>query len=367
MPASVCKINVSEFFQYFCLESRSTDSLVYFFLDVFAVMPVPISPLVQVLTPGRCAGWMLNFVDVGYRGLLVKNGRLIHQMAPGRYFHFACPGLEQCKLILVDMRTHNLEAVAHQDFLSRDQGVVNLSLNVSYQVLDAIQIGLRLSEPLTSLAAIVKDVVGMAISQVEGQMLLSTGRGYIRESLLAQASEIAKLGFQIEDVRLDEISFQAKVDRHTQADWFNAHPAELVSTNYLEPTLNPLGTSNLPLVETDTVGSRANFNHCSLVHQKSGKKFSLASLLSTKSMLALGRELDNDFVIPDRECSRHHAQVFQSQGVYYLIDVGSTNGTYVDGKRLVPQNPMRLRSGTTVQIGQQTWRFEEKILYLWKR
>lgn len=342
-------------------------SLIHFPFDASAVMSVPISPLVQVLTPSRFAGWMLNFVDAGYRGLLIKNGRLVHQMAPGRYFHFACPGLEQCKLILVDMRTHNLEVVSRQDFLSRDQGVVNLSLNVSYQVLDAIKIGLRLSEPLTSLAAIVKDGVGTAISKVDGQILLRSGRRYIRESLLAQASEIAELGFQIADVRLDEISFQAKVGRHTQADLLNTHPAELVSTSYLEPTQNPLSASHLPPVETDTVGSRANFSHCSLVHQKSGEKFSLASLLSTKSTLALGRELDNDFVIPDRECSRHHAQVFQFQGIYYLIDVGSTNGTYVDGKRLVPQNPMRLRSGTTVQMGQQTWQFEEKILYLWKR
>ncbi|MBW4522585.1 MAG: FHA domain-containing protein [Scytolyngbya sp. HA4215-MV1] len=310
---------------------------------------------------------MLNFVDVGYLGLLVRNGKLVRQLSPGRYFHFVFPCLDQCKLILVDMRTRNLQVISRKDFLSRDQVVVNVSLNVTYQVLNAAHIALRLSEPLTSLTATLKDLVGLAIAQLDGQVLMRSGRTHIRECLLAQFNEIRELGFQIADVRLDEISFPEQPKVHQRSDLLNAHSAELLQASYLESAMNPLVFSNSLDAETDTVGSRANFSHCSLVHQKSGEKISLASLLSTKPYLALGRELDNDFVIPDRECSRHHAQVFQFQGIYYLMDVGSTNGTYVDGKRLVPQNPTRLRSGVTVQIGQQTWQFEEKILYLWKR
>ena len=47
----------------------------------------------------------------------------------------------------------------------------------------------------------------------------------------------------------------------------------------------------------------------------------------------IGRSGDNDVVIGDRSVSRRHAELRVEHGRYQLIDLGSTNGTYVrDGK-----------------------------------
>ena len=65
--------------------------------------------------------------------------------------------------------------------------------------------------------------------------------------------------------------------------------------------------------------------------------------------LRLGREADNDLVLPDKKASRHHA-ILQKKGVVYQItDLNSGNGTYVNEKRIT--EPTLLKNGDIVLIG----------------
>ena len=65
--------------------------------------------------------------------------------------------------------------------------------------------------------------------------------------------------------------------------------------------------------------------------------------------LRLGREPDNDLTLPDKKASRHHA-ILQRQGVVYQItDLGSANGTYVNGQRIA--QPTLLKNGDILLIG----------------
>ncbi|HEY9597533.1 MAG TPA: SPFH domain-containing protein, partial [Cyanophyceae cyanobacterium] len=87
-------------------------------------------PLIQTLNPERLVGWSMDFIGSGYTGLLVKNGRLVRTLSPGRHFSFALPLLEQCQLILVDSKIRNLDILSQGDFLSHDQYLINVSLSV---------------------------------------------------------------------------------------------------------------------------------------------------------------------------------------------------------------------------------------------
>lgn len=58
--------------------------------------------------------------------------------------------------------------------------------------------------------------------------------------------------------------------------------------------------------------------------------------LACAPLMTIGRTPPNEIVIPNPRISRNHAMIrMLGQGEYYLIDVGSTNGTFLNGKRVV--------------------------------
>jgi pSer/pThr/pTyr-binding forkhead associated (FHA) protein len=66
-----------------------------------------------------------------------------------------------------------------------------------------------------------------------------------------------------------------------------------------------------------------------------------------KSILAhLGRGEHNDVIIPEESISDSHAKLQRRDGVWYITDVGSTNGTYVAGRRITAEE----RLGQTAEI-----------------
>lgn len=65
----------------------------------------------------------------------------------------------------------------------------------------------------------------------------------------------------------------------------------------------------------------------------------------------IGRSDDNNFVIPDRWISRNHAMLqCMETGEFYLIDLGSRNGSFVNGRRV--SIPVTLRNGDHLTFGQ---------------
>jgi DNA-binding response OmpR family regulator len=66
-------------------------------------------------------------------------------------------------------------------------------------------------------------------------------------------------------------------------------------------------------------------------------------------VLVLGRAADCDLVVADPRVSRHHAELRRTGDGFLLADLGSTNGTNLNG-HLVSQ-PLPLRDGDHVEIG----------------
>ncbi len=68
-----------------------------------------------------------------------------------------------------------------------------------------------------------------------------------------------------------------------------------------------------------------------------------------KDEVTVGRGEDNDVVIPHASVSRAHARLMKRNGAYELMDLNSTNGTFVDDRRLNGSQP--LPNGSRVRFG----------------
>jgi hypothetical protein len=66
---------------------------------------------------------------------------------------------------------------------------------------------------------------------------------------------------------------------------------------------------------------------------------------------AIGRDLDNQLVFVDATVSGRHAVANLRDGAWWIEDLGSTNGSFVNGRRIQSGNPALLRSGDVLQLG----------------
>ena len=73
---------------------------------------------------------------------------------------------------------------------------------------------------------------------------------------------------------------------------------------------------------------------------------------------SIGRSSASDVVLKsDDYASGSHAQLTHHGGLLYVEDLGSTNGTFVNGRKTVGATP--LRHGDSVRVGSTTFRYEE--------
>lgn len=73
-----------------------------------------------------------------------------------------------------------------------------------------------------------------------------------------------------------------------------------------------------------------------------------------KTQVVIGRTDENDIAIDHRSVSRHHCKINVKDSRYYLVDMGSANGTLVNGEQYAQTE---LRSGDLVEIGHVKLRF----------
>jgi hypothetical protein len=75
------------------------------------------------------------------------------------------------------------------------------------------------------------------------------------------------------------------------------------------------------------------------------------SFQSEKEEIYVGRSPENEIQIKDRFVSRRHLRITRKEGKYYLEDLESKNGTFVDGTLILPGVPVGLEKDIPVVMG----------------
>lgn len=73
--------------------------------------------------------------------------------------------------------------------------------------------------------------------------------------------------------------------------------------------------------------------------------------LTLTPVSSIGRDLDNDIVLNDATVSGRHAVVGRRDGAWWVEDLGSTNGTWLNAEPVPAQVPALARSGDVLQFG----------------
>lgn len=81
---------------------------------------------------------------------------------------------------------------------------------------------------------------------------------------------------------------------------------------------------------------------CCLLFQ--GKKIPLVARIS------IGRGADNDLVIDNKLVSRRHALVQKIKSDFFIQDLGSANGTFLNGKRLEAEKYYKIRHKDSIKV-----------------
>ena len=83
-----------------------------------------------------------------------------------------------------------------------------------------------------------------------------------------------------------------------------------------------------------------------------------ASTVPVMASCSIGRAPANQLVLADEKASRKHALIHrQGENEYWLVDLGSSNGSYLDGRRV--SQPVVLHDGSVIRIGSSTLLFRQ--------
>jgi pSer/pThr/pTyr-binding forkhead associated (FHA) protein len=77
----------------------------------------------------------------------------------------------------------------------------------------------------------------------------------------------------------------------------------------------------------------------------------LKTIETEKEVITIGRNVKNDIQIDNLSVSKQHAKIVKNQGKYFLEDLNSTNGTYLNEKKISKE---KLTNNDIITIGKHT-------------
>src|SRR5947207_10694946 len=83
-----------------------------------------------------------------------------------------------------------------------------------------------------------------------------------------------------------------------------------------------------------------------IIQEKGGEQ---RRLVFDKPEITIGRVQGNDIVLPKGNVSKRHARIVLKDGKFIIVDLKSTNGTYVNGRKIT--SPLVVKESDKIYIG----------------
>ncbi len=91
-----------------------------------------------------------------------------------------------------------------------------------------------------------------------------------------------------------------------------------------------------------------------LIRKNTGERIDI-----TKSNFRIGKERGRvDYCVNNSSVSRLHATIISRNGAYYIIDHGTTNHTYVDGRLIASNAEVEIKNGTEIKMSNEVFEFQ---------
>lgn len=138
-------------------------------------------------------------------------------------------------------------------------------------------------------------------------------------------------------------NYAAANPNYANPNYANAYPQEGFANAPVPPPTPP--TATFPAGGCEGKPIPANYGiYARLIDTATNQIYELSA-----SHMRVGRETKNDIALHDPNVSRTHAELrFDAQGVWIITDVGSTNGTFVNGHEISAQ---ALTEGDLITLG----------------
>lgn len=108
-------------------------------------------------------------------------------------------------------------------------------------------------------------------------------------------------------------------------------------------------------LDIKNIGESSEHPYLKLINRKDSLPFKVKEVYNLKDTVAIGRKNDNDIVIKDPTISNQHARITLDEDYYFIEDLDSANGTFLNGYRLM--DVVKLKNGDRIKLGQVEFLF----------
>lgn len=86
-----------------------------------------------------------------------------------------------------------------------------------------------------------------------------------------------------------------------------------------------------------------------VIKSSSNENLKQGSIIPVRETISFGRKEDNSIVLNDEFISGYHAKLYTRNNVFFIEDVGSTNGTFVNGSKI--EGRIKLNINDEIRLG----------------